>query len=63
MIKAIAVVKMFIVLCCYTQSDTDRYKYEVRSIGDSTQTGIIFSFTKYQEGDTIKIQTQQVSNN
>jgi hypothetical protein len=61
--KTLAVIKLFVVLCCYTHNDTDGYKYDVRNAGDSTMTGTIFSFTKYSEGDTIRIVSNERTNN
>jgi hypothetical protein len=52
--KTIIGIKLFLVLCCQTVND-GQYKYEVKSLDDTTQTGVIFSGTHYLEGDTIKL--------
>jgi hypothetical protein len=52
--KTTLLVKLFVVLCCYKQPQNDTFKYEVRDVSDTTYRGIIYSPTKYSEGDTIK---------
>jgi len=54
--KTIIAIKLFLVLCCQTVSD-GQYKYEVKNLQDTTQTGVIFSNKQYFEGDTIKLKT------
>ncbi len=54
--KTIIGIKLFLVLCCQTVNN-GQYKYEVKSLDDTTQTGVIFSSTRYSEGDTIKFRT------
>jgi len=54
--KTIIGIKLFLVLCCQTVNN-GQYKYEVKSLEDTTQTGVIFSSTRYSEGDTIKFRT------
>jgi len=44
----------FVVLCCYSESETG-YKYEVKNVKDTTQTGVLYSKAKFVEGDTIKL--------
>jgi hypothetical protein len=52
--KSALVIKLFIVLCCYTQPQTEPFRYEVRDASDTTHTGTVYTDTKYSEGDTIK---------
>jgi len=54
--KTIIGIKLFLVLCCQTTNE-GQYRYEVKSLEDTTQTGVIFSGTHYSEGDTIKLKT------
>jgi hypothetical protein len=54
--KTIIGIKLFLVLCCQSV-DNGQYKYEVKSLNDTTQTGVIFSGMHYSEGDTIKFKT------
>jgi hypothetical protein len=54
--KTIIAIKLFLVLCCQTV-DNGQYKYEVKSLEDTTQTGVIFSSTRYSQGDTIKFKS------
>jgi hypothetical protein len=54
--KTIIAIKLFLVLCCQTVSD-GQYKYDVKNLQDTTQTGVIFSSKQYFEGDTIKLKT------
>ena len=56
--KTIISIKLFLVLCCQTVSD-NQYKYEVKSLEDTTQTGVIYTGMKYSEGDTIKLKSYQ----
>ena len=42
------------VLCCQTVSD-GQYKYEVKTLDSTEQTGMIYSTAQYTEGDTIKL--------
>ena len=51
----IIAIKLFLVLCCQTV-DNGNFKYEVKSLTDSTEVGSIYSNTRYFEGDTIKFQ-------
>lgn len=52
--KTIITIKLFLVLCCHTV-DNGQYQYDVKSLDDTTQTGVVFTGMKYSEGDTIKI--------
>ncbi|MCX8482527.1 MAG: hypothetical protein ORN50_03025 [Crocinitomicaceae bacterium] len=52
--KTIIGIKLFLVLCCQTAND-GQYRYEVKSLEDTTQTGMIYSTAQYSEGDTIKL--------
>ena len=52
--KTIIVIKLFLVLCCQTFTD-GQYKYEVKTLDSTEQTGMIYSTEQYTEGDTIKI--------
>ncbi len=54
--KTIIGIKLFLVLCCQTVNE-GQYKYEVKSLDSSKQTGVIFTTTHYSEGDTIKLKT------
>jgi hypothetical protein len=54
--KTIITIKLFLVLCCST-TDSGQYKYEVKNLEDTTQTGVLYSNGVYQEGDTIRIKT------
>ncbi len=54
--KTIIGIKLFLVLCCQTVND-GQYKYDVKSLEDNKTTGVIFTTTKYSEGDTIRMQT------
>jgi hypothetical protein len=54
--KTIIGIKLFLVLCCQTTND-GQYRYDVKSLGDTTQIGVIFSGIHYSEGDTIKLKT------
>jgi len=50
--KTIVAIKMFLVLCCSSYNE-GTYKYEVKNLQDTTQTGYVFTAVKYSEGDTI----------
>jgi hypothetical protein len=52
--KTIIVIKLFLVLCCQTVTD-GQYKYEVKTLDSTEQTGMIYSTEQYTEGDTIKL--------
>ena len=52
--KIILTIKLFLVLCCST-TESGQYKYEVKNLEDTTQTGVIYSNIRYVEGDTIKV--------
>jgi hypothetical protein len=52
--KTIIAIKLFLVLCCST-TESGQYKYEVKNLEDTTQTGVIYSNIHYIEGDTIKV--------
>jgi hypothetical protein len=52
--KTIIGIKLFLVLCCQTVSD-GQYKYEVKTLDSTEQTGMIYSTAQYTEGDTIKL--------
>ena len=54
--KTIIGIKLFLVLCCQTTNE-GQYRYEVKYLEDTTQTGVIFSGVHYSEGDTIKLKT------
>ena len=54
--KTIITIKLFLVLCCHTAND-GQYKYDVKSLEDTTRTGVIFTSRQYSEGDTIKLRT------
>ncbi len=54
--KTIIGIKLFVILCCQSAKD-GQYTYEVKSLNDTTQTGVVFSTTHYSEGDTIKFKT------
>jgi hypothetical protein len=54
--KTIITIKLFLVLCCQSVND-GQYKYEVKSLEDTTQTGVIYTGMKYSEGDTIKLRS------
>jgi hypothetical protein len=54
--KSILIIKLFLVLCCST-TDNGQYRYEVKNLEDTTQTGIIYSNRVYTEGDTIRLET------
>ena len=53
--KTIIAIKLFLELCCQSSND-GQYKYEVKCLNDTTQTGYIHTNTRYFEGDTIKFQ-------
>lgn len=40
---------------CYLQPKDDTYKYIVKQVNDSSYTGVIYTTTKYSEGDTVKL--------
>ena len=44
----------FVILCCYTES-TNGYKYEVKNLKDTTQTGVLYSKAKFTKGDTVRL--------
>ena len=50
--KTIVAIKMFLVLYC-SSYDNGTYKYEVKNLQDTTQSGYVFTPIKYIEGDTI----------
>ena len=52
--KTIITIKLFLVLCCQTV-DNGQYKYDVKNLGDTTQTGVVYTSIRYSEGDTIKL--------
>jgi hypothetical protein len=52
--KTIITIKLFLVLCCQTV-DNGQYKYDVKNLEDTTQTGVVYTSIRYSEGDTIKL--------
>jgi hypothetical protein len=52
--KLILGIKLFLVLCCQT-TDSGQYRYEVKDLNDTTQTGVFYTKVKFSEGDTIKL--------
>jgi hypothetical protein len=54
--KSIIVIKLFLVLCC-SSTDNGQYRYEVKNLEDTTQTGVVYTGTRYSEGDTIRVFT------
>ena len=44
----------FVILCCYTESTTG-YKYDVKNLKDTTQTGVLYSKAKFTKGDTVRL--------
>jgi hypothetical protein len=52
--KTIITIKLFLVLCCQTV-DNGQYKYDVKNLQDTTQSGVIYTSARYSEGDTIKL--------
>ena len=53
--KTIITVKMFLVLCCSTNTNNSGYSYEVQELYDNGATGVMFTQVEYNKGDTIKI--------
>lgn len=57
--KTIIAFKMLLVLCCYSESENG-YKYEVKTLGENvSETGVVYTSTKYSEGDTILLPYQK----
>ena len=56
--KSVIVIKLFLVLCC-SSTDNGQYRYEVKNLEDTTQTGVVYTGTRYSEGDTIRVFTNQ----
>lgn len=49
------IIKLFIVLCCNTQTPDGVYSYQVKELPKDDLGGIVYTTIKYQEGDTIRI--------
>lgn len=53
------IIKLFLVLCCNTQTPDKGFSYEVKDLQTKDSYGTILTERKYQEGDTIKIVIKQ----
>lgn len=56
--KEIIIVKLFLVLCCDFNIN-GAHTYEVKSLEDPTETGIVGSYRTYDIGDTIRVEYRQ----
>lgn len=49
------IIKLFIVVCCNTQTPDGVNSYQVKQLPKDDFGGTIYTPVKYQEGDTIRI--------
>jgi hypothetical protein len=61
--KTIAIIKLFVVLCCYTPDERGGYVYDVQAVDDTTRYGTVYSLTKYNKNDTIRIEINNLPDN
>ena len=51
------IIKLFIIVCCNTQTPDGIHSYQVKQLPKDDFGGVLYTPTKYQEGDTVKIIT------